>query len=153
MVEPTLLISIDCAGMVDTTDVNFSGTPASGELGITDYTEPAMLARVRYAAPSDYQHGDEALGWTWQQSILSWDFTTDESATEQESRLLIERVRLAVARLEFNVTVTVNGADAETWLCNAGSLTPAGSRKYADLVGHYPVWQLSLPAYPVRGIA
>jgi hypothetical protein len=151
MVEPTLVISIDRTSL-SLSPLTFSATPGVGELGIVDYAEPAMQPRTRYATTSDYEHGDEPRGWTWQQTILGFDFVTDASASETESRALVAEVRTAIARLRYSVTVTVDGAPAETWLCNPGTL-PSVARKRPDLVDSNPVWPLSLPCNPVRTIA
>jgi hypothetical protein len=151
VVDPTLVISIDRTSL-SLSPLVFSGTPGVGELGIVDYAEPAMQPRTRYAASSDYEHGDEPRGWTWQQTILGWDFVTDATVSETESRALVAEVRTAIARLRYSVTVTVAGAPAETWLCNPGSL-PAVPRKRPDLVDNNVVWPLSLPCNPVRTIA
>lgn len=150
--DPTLVISIDRTDMTLPALV-FRGTPGSGELGITEYTEPAMQPRNRYASPSHYYDGEEILGAAWQNAILGWDFVTDEAADEEESRELIAEVRAAISRLEYEVTITVDGAPDEVWLVQGyGTLTPAGARTRANLVDHDPVWAVTLTAYPTRTI-
>lgn len=150
MVDPTLVISIDRTSL-SLPPLVFSATYGDGELGIVDYTEPAMQPRIRYAADSDYEDGSEPRGRTWQQTILGWDFVTDQVVSETESRALVAEVRAAITPLRFLVEVTVAGAPTETWRCNTGSL-PAVARKRPDLVDHNAVWPLSLPCHPVRRI-
>lgn len=151
-VDPTLVITIDCAGMTDPTDISFYGQLGAGELGVTDFPEPVVEPLNRYATQSDYEDGQEPRGATMLNTLLAWDFVTDLADTEQESRLLIARVRLAIRRLRYAVTVTVVDADPEVWQVKGyGSLTPP-SRTLANLTNHDPVWGISLPVDPNRTI-
>lgn len=152
MPDPTFTISIDRTSMAGSpAPLVFSGTPGVGEYGFTGgYQEPVAQPRIRFATPSDYENDDDALGFTLQSSILGWNFVTDASATEQESRDLVEAVRAALLRLEYEVTVTINGATAEVWTCKPGTVTPLGDRTRADLVDHNPGFSVTIPCHPVR---
>jgi hypothetical protein len=152
--DPTLVISIDRSDMVGApAALTFSATPAAGEYGITEYTEPIVAPANIYATPSDYEDGERIRGARWQNTILSWDFVTDEAATEQESRNLIADVRAAISRLRYVVTVTADGATGEGWVVQGyGTLSPNGSRTRANLLDHDPIWGLSLPVHPTRSL-
>lgn len=153
-VDTSLVISMDRTGMAgDPEPLVWYGTRGTGSYGITDYTEPAEVPQNLYATKSDYEDGQEPRGATMLNTLLGWDFTTDVAASENASRLLIAEVRLAIRRLRYAVTVTTAGASPEVWLVRGyGSLTPAGSRTYADLKRHNPEWSLSLPINPNRTI-
>lgn len=148
----TLLISIDRTSLALAALV-LSGSNDANPIGITDYAEPAMLPRVTYAPDSAYEDGSMPLAVSWQQTILGFEVSTTEAASEAASRLLIAELVRAVSQFSFTVTVTVDGAPAETWTCHAGSVQPAGSRTFADLLRHNPVWSVTIPAHPLRAIA
>jgi hypothetical protein len=121
-------------------------------LGVTGYREPAMQPRIQYAPSSLELHGDLALGWTWQQTILGFEVAAFSAASEQASRDAVAELLAAITQgLEFDVSVTVGDADPEVWTCNPGTLTPTGDRSSADLRRHTDPWSVTLPAYPVRG--
>lgn len=148
----TMSISVDRSGL-SLSPLVFSGRRDGATLGITAYNEPAMIARNRYATSSDYEDGDDILGTTLQQGVLAWNFITPEVTTEQEHRTLVAAVREAVAQLQFNVTVIVDGADAETWRCDRGNLSPVAGRSRTDVRVHLAEWVVAAPCYPVRTIA
>lgn len=151
MVDPSLTISIDRTAL-SLSPLTFVASGA-GTLGITDYSEPAMQPRVSYAPSSAFLHGEVALAWAWQTTLLRWSFFTDVD-TETESRGLLAQVRAAITQgLHFDVTVSVGDAEGETWRCDPGGLTPDGSRTYTDLRDADPVWSVSLPCYPIRSVA
>jgi hypothetical protein len=152
--DPTLTISIDRTGMADPSPLTFSATPGVGSLGITEYTEPAVAPQNIYASDSDYEDGETIRGARWHNTLLTWDVVTDAASTEQQARETIAALRAAVSRLEYEVTVTVDGAPAETWLAQGyGTVTVTGARTYANLRDHNPTWSITLPVYPTREIA
>lgn len=153
-VDPSMVITIDRTGMPGDPDpLEFHATPGIGQLGLTDYDEPAVEPLNRYAMASDYEDGQEPRGATMLNTLLGWSFVTDMAGTEQESRILIAEVRAAVRRLRYPVTVTVADADPEVWLVRGyGSLTPP-ARTMTNLANHDPVWGVSLPIHPNRTIA
>lgn len=130
-----------------------SGSNDANPLGITDYTEPAVNPRVTYAPDSSYVNGSTPLAVSLQQTIVGFAVCTTDAATEAASRTLIAELRAAVGQFSFAVTVTVDGAPAETWACHAGSVTPVGGRTFSDLLRHNPEWSVVIPAQPVRSIA
>lgn len=148
----TLLISINRTSL-SLGPLVLSGSNDANPIGITDYTEPAMLRRTTYAPESAYEHGSTPLASVWQQTILGFEVSTTEAATEAASRLLIAELLAAVSQFSFTVAVAVDGAPTETWACNPGSMQPAGSRTFSDLLRHNPVWSVTIPAHPVRTIA
>lgn len=150
MPDPTLTISIDRT-VLSLSPLLFVAS-GDGQLGVTDYREPALQPRLRVAPPSDFIHGEIPLAWSYQQTILEWSFATF-GTTEVESRVLVAEVRAAVTQaLSFPVTVTINGV-AETWSCNPGQVTAEGSRTYENLRDSDPSWLVSLPCYPIREVA
>lgn len=145
-----LTISIDRTAL-SLSPLVFVGS-GDGQLGVTDYREPAMQPRLRVAPASDFIHGEVALAWSWQQTILEWSFATF-GTTEAESRSLLAEVRTAVTQgLSFPVTVTVNGV-AETWSCSPGPVNPESPRTFENLRDSDPTWSVSLPCYPIREVA
>lgn len=151
MVDPSLAISIDRTAL-SLSPLVF-GCSGDVDLGITSYREPAEQSRVVYAPSSEFVDGDLPLGATLQQTILPFSFFTDVD-TEAESRALVAQVRAAVRQaIEFEVTVTVSGAPAETWVCNPGSVTPEEGRDYMNLRDADPTWAVVLPCYPIRSVA
>lgn len=121
-------------------------------LGVIAYTEPALQARNQLAPPSNDQHGDLVLGWTWQQSVLNFTVAAFGSASEQETRDAVAELRDAITQaLEFEVRVTVGDSAVEVWTCNPGSVAPAGERTSANLRRFDDPWVVSLPCFPVRG--
>ncbi len=148
----TLLISIDRTSLA-LAPLVLSGSNDANPIGITDYSEPAMQPRITYAPDSAYEHGSMPLATVWQQTILGFEVSTTEAASEAESRVLIAELLQAISQFSFTVAVTVDGAPAETWTCHAGAMQPAGSRTFADLLRHNPVWSVTIPAYPIRATA
>lgn len=150
----TFTISIDRTSLADTPLI-LSGTAGTTEaLGVSGYQEPGMLPRVRNAPESDFVHGDLALGWTWQQTFLNFTVFATAAATEQAQRDSIAELVLALTQFPaYEVTVTVDDADAETWQCNPGSVTPLNGRSVYDVRLHNPEWAVTIPCYPVRSIA
>lgn len=154
MSDPTsLTISINRTGM--------SGSPApfvcagndtTRDLSVTSYREPALAPRITYAPVGD-SHGDVPLGWSYQETILAFNVFDEGSTTEDQMRVKIALLAAALARLSYEVTVTVNGAHAETWTCRPGTVTAADDRTSTDLRNHRPVWSVAIPAYPVRSVA
>lgn len=150
----TLTISIDRTGMAGDPDplvLLAQVGSANTVLGVTGYREPARQARVRYAPPSDFVHGEVALGWTWQQSILAFQ-VRPFGATETEGRAAWAELEAAITRLGFEVTVTVGDAPAETWVCDPGSVTPVSDRTYSDLRYANASWAVEIPCHPVPEI-
>lgn len=147
----TLAISIDRTGMVgDPEPLVLLGHKGSSDtvLGITGYRDPAKQVRVAYAPPSRFAHGEVPLGWSWQQSQLLFD-VVPFGATETTGKAAIAELEAAITRLSFEVTVTVNGAPAETWTCTAGEVVPVRERSFVDLRYSNPAWSVSLPCHPV----
>lgn len=150
----TLTISIDRTGMVGDPDpLVLIAHDDEGEtvLGVTGYSEPARQVRNRYAPPSDFAHGQVPLGFTYQQSLLTFEVVPFD-ATETQGKAAVLELEAAVARLSYEVTVTVNGAPTYTWTCTAGSVLPVGARSYVDLKYANPSWAVSLPCHPVPEI-
>lgn len=156
-VSPNVLISIDRTGMAGSpAPLVLAATENHGSsntvLGVTEYGEPAIQARVQYAPTSAWLHGEEPLGWTYQQSLLAFSVAPVNS-DETDGREAVEELRAALSRLSFEITVTVDDAPAETWTCTAGTVEPAGSRTLANLRHNCPSWSVGVPAHPVREVA
>lgn len=147
----SLTITIDRTGM--------AGAPAPlvllGQAGasntvlaVSGYREPARQMRRRTAPPSDFVHGEVTLGWSYQQSILSFDVAAF-GATEAQAKAAIAELEAALGRLQFEVTVEVGDAPALTWTCDAGEAIPIGDRTYANLRAAEPSWSVAIPCYPI----
>ncbi len=134
------------------TPLVLSAVVDANALGIANYTEPPMQARIRYAPSSDDQHGDVPLSSTYQQTFLQFDVVTDLATTEAASRTLLASLRAALSQFAYTATVVINGSPAETWACNTGSIA-AIPRTYMNLEGVDPVASVQIPCHPVRSIA
>jgi hypothetical protein len=146
---PTFEISIDRASLSTTPLVMSGNDGAATSLKVTTYRAPAMQARIRYAPSSEYVHGDTALAWSWQQTILAFEVTTRGAATEAAAKAAVAELVAAVARLNYTVTVTEDGV-AETWACDPGTVAPRDDRNRVDLEHHSTVWSVTIPCHPVR---
>lgn len=140
----SLVITID-----DTVDITMSATPGATSLGITAYSEPAILAMVDYAPESRYLHGSTALAARFNQSLLNFTVAPFLAANESAADTLVEALRTSVFRLGFTTTVVRNGV-TKVWHCDAGSVTPVSGRSRIDLeLPHITEWNVSIPVYPV----
>lgn len=147
----SLTISIDRSNMAGSLDplvlLGHVGS-ANTVLGVIGYREPARQTRVRYAPPSDFTHGDVALGWNWQQSVLPFT-VRGFGATETQVKAAIAELEAAVARMSYEVTVTVSDAPALVWTCDPGQVIPVRDRSYTDLRLAVPAWSVEIPCHPV----
>ena len=148
----TLTISIDRTALSLSPLVLKGHDDGSVTLGVTSYTEPAMQARVAYAPTSGYLHGEQPLGWSWQETMLNLSVVTFGQATESGSRALVAELLAAITQFRYVTTVTVDDADPEGWLCRPGSLTPVSGRSVVDITHHIPEWSVSIPCHPVRSV-
>lgn len=126
-----------------------SGSDDANALGVRNYVRPGRVARLGWAPPSKYAHGDQALNSTLAQSLLQFDVVTDQATTESASRASLALLEAALGQFAFTATVTVNGATAEVWACNTGSIVPVGSRTEFDMAGFDPTFSVSIPCHPV----
>lgn len=133
-------------------DLVLSGADDANPVGVTNYQEPARIARIRYAPSSDLIEGDVALSGTYHQTDLGFDVVTDLAASEAASRTLLAEVRAAIGQFSFTTTVVVDGAPSEAWACDMGSMSPEGPRSFADLENHDPVWSVAIPVHPTPTI-
>ena len=148
----TFTISIDRTSLSLSALVLKGHDDGSLALGVTNYSEPAMQARVQYAPSSGYLHGEQPLGWSWQETMLNFGVVTFNQASESASRALLAELRAAITQFSYVTTVTVDDADPEGWLCRPGSLSPAGGRSHIDLTHHNPEWAVAIPCHPVRSV-
>lgn len=128
-----------------------TGRIDSNSLGIVNYVEPARQARIRYAPTSDLIHGDVALSSSWQQTFHQFDVVTHKSATEADSRTKLAELRAALGQFAYTATVVVNGAPAEAWACDTGSVGPI-DRTLVNLRHFRPVASVQIPCYPLPTI-
>lgn len=156
MPDPTLVISIDHAGPYPVAGavapLVFSGSDGSGDFGIVRFREPAVEPEVTYADRGGNHHGDIATAWRYPDVVHDWAFVTDEAGDEPTSRSQLAVVRAFLVRLQYAMTITVAGAPPETWSCKPGSLSPASDRDRNDLADGNPVWNVNLPAHPIRTV-
>jgi hypothetical protein len=152
MTDPTLTISIGRTSL-SLSPLLFSGSLDGTELGVVNFQPPARLSRVTYAPDSIDVHGSEAIGASWQQAILGWDWVLDGAANETALQAKYDEVVAAVGQFSYAVTTQANGAPAQVWAADMGSVTPP-ARTYVDLA--HPnalVVSVSIPVYPIPGSA
>lgn len=149
-----LTISIDRTGMAGSPAalVLTGHTDAARFLSVSDYQEPAIMPRITNAPAGD-DHGEVPLAWSWQDSILGFNVFYEGGTSEAEMRSRIAVLTAAISRLTYQTTVTVSDADAETWTCRPGSITPIGGRTRTDMRLFNPVWSIAIPVHPVRSVA
>jgi hypothetical protein len=149
-VTPSLVISIDHTGVAGASEpLVFSAAPGS-PLGITDYREPASEAALTRVGGAGNIHGDGVVTeWSYQEANHAWSFFTDaDSETESRAQLVV--VRAFLGRMRYSLTVSTSDAPDETWVCYAGSLSPAAGRSRIDLARSFPVWNVVIPCHPIR---
>lgn len=154
MPDPSLTIAIDRTGMAGAPAPlvlvsKASDVASNSVLGVSGYREPAKQMRRRTAPPSDFLHGDVVLGMVYQQATLPFQVTAKPGSTETQVKAALAELEAAIARLQFEVTVTVGDAPAQTWTCDAGEAMPTSDRSYADLRSVRPSWSVSIPCYPI----
>ena len=153
MADPTLTISIDRTGMGGSPAplvlVSDRSDPASNTVfGCSGFREPAKQMRRRVAPPSAFLHGDVVLGFAYDQANLAFE-VMPIGATEAQAKAALAELELAIARLQFEVTVTVGDASGLVYLCDAGEAFPVADRSYVDLKYVQPKWSVSIPCYPI----
>lgn len=150
-VDPTLVISIDETGVVGATGpLVFSGRlDDDPELGITDFREPASEPIVVYADRATNQHGSIATEWSYPDILHAWSFVP-RVANETELEVQTALIRAFLGRLRYAITITKADAPPATWSCKPGSLTPAESRTRLNITRSNPVWDITVPAHPIR---
>lgn len=146
-VNPTLTISISRTSL-SLAALALSAANDATALGVVSYTEPAVEQDIEWAPDSKYVHGSVALSSKYGHSMLNFDAGTNLAATETDSRALFAELKAALNQFTYTVTVTVDGATAEVWTCQPGSLG-AVSRSYEDLRSHSVVRPVSIPCHPV----
>lgn len=149
MTDPTLLITIDRTSL-SLSPLVLSGSEDGNDLGVTSYQAPALQARIGYAPDSANIDGSEAISAAWQQSLMSFNYVADRAADETESRASYAEVVAALAQFEYLVTTVENGAPAQIWTANRGSIAPP-QRSYGDMVSGQPVYAITIPVYPIPG--
>lgn len=139
----TLTLSIDAPGGA----VLLSGSEDGTTWGIVSetYQGPSRQPRIQYADGA-WMHGSVALGFTWQQSLMSFD-VAPKVASEAALRTAIASLQAALSQLNYETTETINGV-ADVWTCDPGTLAPTG-RSLTDLDTFDPVFTVTIPCYPV----
>jgi hypothetical protein len=145
----TLTISIDRTSMSLSALVLTGHDDPTRYLSVSDYTDPAMQARITYAPTGD-AHGDVPLSWSYQETLINFAVFAETATSESDARGRIATLTSALGRLSYPVTITVNGATPEVWTCRPGSIALTEARNSTDLLSGKPVWAVSIPAYPVR---
>jgi hypothetical protein len=120
-------------------------------MSVASYREPSMQPRITYAPTGD-AHGDMPLGWSYQETVIAFNVFCERPATEADARSAIAEVAAALGRLNYTMTITVNGAAPETWTCRPGSIQAADDRTSTDMGTHENVWGVAIPAYPIRSV-
>lgn len=147
MTDPTLTVSIDRTSL-SLAALVFSATLDANALGIVAYQPPSMQSRLAYMPDSFDVNGSEAIGASWQQAILGFDWVRDNGATETQVQASYAEVLAAIGQFAFPVTTQVSGAPAQVWSANRGSMS-AAPRTYSDLTYRNPVYAVTIPVYPI----
>lgn len=137
-----------------TTSVTFSGSDVTlyGD-GDTAYTlvdeglvMPGKVARIRYAADSDFTHGSVALASQWQQSFLTLRVRV-EGVSETDLAAKLADLETAIGQFAYTVTVT-RDSQVTVWQADQGSMQLERSRRfYADEFAE--TWAITIPVYPI----
>ena len=152
MADPSsLVISIDRTSMT-LAPLILAGNDTTRSLSIATYREPAMQPRITYAPTGD-THGDMPLSWSYQETLHAFNVFDEGSTSEATTRAKIAELVAALGRLTYTMTVTVDGAPAETWTCRPGTVAPVDDRNSTDLQTHDALWAVTIPAYPIRSVA
>lgn len=146
----TFLFTIDRAS-ISLSPLVLTGRVDANPLGIINYAEPARQARIRYAPSSDDVEGDVALSSVWQQTFHQFDLVTHKATTEAISRASLAEFRAAIGQFRYTVTVVVDGAPAEAWTCDMGSIGPI-DRTLVNITHHHPVASVQIPCRPTPSI-
>lgn len=149
MTDPTLTISISRSTAAGgPTALVFDAQPGA-TLGIVAYQPPGLQQRITYAPDSMSVHGSEAIGTSWQQALLTFDWVRDGATSESDVQTSYAEVAAALAQMSYTVTTQVSGAPAQVWAADPGSLAPS-ARTYVDLVNPgMVVYSVSIPVYPI----
>lgn len=154
MTDPTLTISLSRSTAAGgPTPLLFSGALDGTALGVVNYQPPARQSRVTYAPDSIYVHGSEPIAASWQQAMLNFDWMLDSAADEAAVQAAYAEVVAAVGQFSYSVTTQINGAPAEVWAADMGSVVPP-QRTFVDLA--HPdalVVAVTIPVYPIPGSA
>lgn len=149
MTNPTLTVSIDRTSL-SLSPLVLNGQH-TGSYGIVRYIPPAMIARLDYMPDSPDVDGSELTSASWQQTILGVDWMPLDAANETAIQTAYAAVLAAIGQFSYTVTTTVNGAPAQVWSADRGSMQLGGSdgRTYVDLAYRVPIYALTIPVYPV----
>lgn len=138
---------------IDRTSLSLSPLVLSGSrdpgvtLGIIAPQEPVRAPLNGYA-PQGFTNGQQLLMSVLQQTL--WSFSVMPLVTsEAAADTAYDALAAAINQFAYNVTVTKNGGTAKVWACDPGTISPAGERSRIDLERHVPVWQVTIPCFPV----
>lgn len=133
----------------------FGSLATNPAFGIVRYFAPTDQARVKTMPPSDDIHGNEAIAGSWDQAVLGFDWTPVGAADWAAVKAAKAEMRAAIGQFEFLVTTIEDGAPAEVWSANMGSMLPFGSDGLTriDLKSDMPVFAVTIPVYPIAGTA
>lgn len=154
MTVPTMTISV--ARVVDAggpDPLTYSAADDDIPLGIVSYQAPAHVNLVVYAPDTGSVAGSEATGASLQHALLQWDWMCDTAEDEADMQAAYTEACAAVDQFAYEVTTQVNGAPAQVWQADSGTVTPP-ARTFVDL--DHPdalVMSITIPVYPIPGSA
>lgn len=152
MTDSTLLITLSRLLVPGTPDpLVFSADLDGTLLGIVGYQAPARQGEVTYTTDSPRVTGSVAIASKWQQTVLGWDWVSDQAASESDVQAAFEEVAEALGQFTYTVTTQVAGAPAQAWKAYMGALVPS-PRSYEDLANSNPVFAVTVPIYPIPGV-
>ena len=148
-----LSISTDRSGMPGSlSPLVLQGSVDGTGRRVTAYAPPALQSRITYAPDSINIEGSEAIGATWQQSMLGFSVKI-EATTEALVQAAYAEMVAAWSQFSFTVTTQLSGAPAEVWAANRGAIQLADSagRTFADVFNLNPIYSITIPVFPIPG--
>lgn len=125
------------------------GSNGAAPYSLTDkgLGRPAVTARAN-AVTSPWLHGESVVNVVREQSSIPVEILLQALS---EATLELVRVALDEALWQFTYQVTITeGATSKTWRCSPASWgVNDGTVTSANVSGHYEVWSVTIPCYPI----
>lgn len=125
-----------------------SGTLDENDIGITNFTEPSLRARITYGPDSRYFDGSEETAVAWEQDQVAFGWTPSRPSTEAAVQVSYLELAAALAQRRFDVTTQISDAPALVWRAKRGSMIPR-PRELVDLLFKTPVYDVTIPVFPI----
>lgn len=128
--------------------ITISATPGATSLGLVSWADPAVIKVNEYAPSVRYLDGAVSLGWNRPQTLINFTVAPFGAANEAAADALITALDNALVT-GVEISRERNGV-TKTWLCDAGSVTPAGETTRLTVTRpNVALWNVSVPCFPV----